>query len=115
MLYLLALVVGGAAGAWLYQRTPAVAAFSRQSMAISGLIGAVAALLVMWLFQVGIGGALNTAGTILVLTLVTACVVSVVTIAVLSVRKADDVRIRSKLRWERKHKRVPGLRSSDDD
>jgi hypothetical protein len=68
----------------------------------------------MWLLRTGVAGALNTTGTVLVISLLTLSVALVVSIGVLGFRKIDDVRIRTKLRWERSHRHVPGLRSGDD-
>jgi hypothetical protein len=115
MLYLLAVLAGGAFAAWLYTRLSISAEPNRRSLAASGIVGAVGGVLLMWLIQVGIGGALNTAGTILVLLVIAITVIPVVAVSILGARKVNDRRISAKLQWERSHPHVSGLHSDRDE
>jgi len=114
MRYVLALLAGAALAVSIYRRFSAQRD-SPYAMAATGLAGAIAAFLLLWLIQNGIGKAFSILGTALVLLMVAVTVIPVVTISILSARKAHDVRISAKLRWERSHPRVTGLSRDRDD
>jgi hypothetical protein len=114
MLSVLALLAGGALAVWLHRRF-SIAGDSPYGMAIAGAGGAAAGFLLLWLIQTGIGRALSMVGDLLVLLVIATTVIPVVVISILGARKAHDIRIRTKLRWERSHPQVSGLHAHNDE
>jgi hypothetical protein len=115
MLSLLAILAGGALGAGLYQRFWSEGDPAVQSMAAAGITGAIGLWLLVWLLQTGVAKVLGTVGTLFVLLMIAVTVIPVVVISLLGARKVDDVRVRTKLRWERSHPHVSDLHEGRDE
>jgi hypothetical protein len=115
VLSLLALLAGGALAAGVYHRFWSVGDPNSRSLVAAGVGGAIAGWLLLWVIQTGIGRIVSGAGTVLVLLVIAATVIPVVAVSLLGARKANDVRISAKLRWERSHPHVSDLHADGEE